>query len=480
MSPTPAPSAQLEADSATLREVFSGFDRLEAMYSHAYERMTPGTRGYFTPDEDNEVRHMLLAYRNYRLACWDIIWRHYLAWRAGGDPANILRGFIVGYAAALRLYQKSLRLIEVAEFDPMLRDKLNEPDRKFDLAEDFFEDVLVSYSSLHNYLRMVVASYYWRVNRRRVRKLGLEEDPTIGWLIPVIVAERRALRGKFWFVLRKRLRRDWRAAWRTLFKPVSVVSYGSRVGIATVLSNVRLALPYVRGIGPGTLERLRATLSVGDVLLMRAEDKITSALLPGFWAHAAIYVGTPADLERLGLSRHPKIARLAPIIARMQSDAGFVVEAVPRGCRIHALDYCLKADHVAVLRPNLTEEELKESLVEAFSHVGKPYDFEFDFNVSSRIVCTELVYRSLHGKGALRFDLTKRLGRYTLTADDVVEQYLKAHGSAGDGAGFTLVDVYLSDGKSEARQVPESDRVTRLADILRDRREALRRASAGG
>jgi hypothetical protein len=65
-------------------------------------------------------------------------------------------------------------------------------------------------------------------------------------------------------------------------------------------------------------------------------------------------------------------------------------------------------------------------------HLGKPYDFEFDFNNSSRIVCTELVYRSYHNRGTMTFSLTKRLGRFTLTGDDIIAHALDGMGESGE------------------------------------------------
>ena len=456
-------TTQLEADVATLRQVFEGFERLEAMYQRAWEMMSPGSRGYFTPDEDNEVRRMLLAYRNYRLASWDIIWRHYNAYRLPlGNAADRLRSFMIGYATALTLFRKSLRLVEIAEFDPMLRAKLNEPDRKFDLAGGFFEDVLVSYSSVYNYFRILAASVYWRRNRKRVRELGLHDDALVGWLVPVIATERKVLRGKFWVILGKRLRRDWRGAWRLLRKPVKLFAYRSGAGIASIVAQLRLR-GFTRGIGQRQLAHLGAILRPGDILLMRADDKITSALLPGFWAHAAIFVGTWDTLARLRLTDDPKVYRLKEIIARLDQQCGLVVEAVPRGCRVHSLAYSLQVDHVAVLRPNIDEATVRESLLEAFGHVGKPYDFEFDFNVTTRIVCTELIYRSFHGRGPINFGLLKRLGRFTLSVDDMVEQFLREP----DGKSFSLVELLLKEGQAEAVPVPVSERVTRLAALLR-------------
>lgn len=459
-----AADPQLEADVAMLREVLTGFDRLEVMYEEARQIMSPGQRGYFTPEEDNQIRAMLLAYRNYRIACWDVIWR-YKDFSSRRTTAFDLRRFLVGYAAALRLFQKSLRLVEIAEFDPMLRRKLNEPDRKYDLQSGFFEDVLISYSSVSNYLRMVAAGLFWRRHRRRVRTLGLEEDPVVGWLVPVIVRERRVLQGKFWQVLGKRLRRDWGAAWRLFLRPVRMLHHRSLRGFATIMANLDDHSRYKRGIDNLALAHVGAQLKPGDVMLIRTEDSIMAALLPGFFTHACIYAGTLSDLERMRLVEHPHVSRLSHVIAR-QGPHALVVEAVPRGCRVHTLEYALRADDLMVLRPNIEEHEIRDSLAEAFSHVGKPYDFEFDFNVSSRIVCTGLIYRSLHGRGPISFQLVRRLGRYCLSPDDIVEQQLAAM-RRGD-APFSIIELMLREGGRRAVQIDEPLRGARLARLLEE------------
>jgi len=321
---------------------------------------------------------------------------------------------------------------------------------------------------VHNYLRMVGAGIFWRRNRRRVRELGLEEDPVVGWLVPVIARERRVLQGKFWQILGKRLRRDWGAAWRLFVKPVRMLRHQSLTGVATIMARLESGSPYVRGIGTRALAHVGAVLQPGDVLLIRTEDSITAALLPGFWTHACIYAGTVPELERLGLLEHPKVTRLRWILER-QGPHAFVIEAVPRGCRVHTLEYALRADDLMVLRPNVDDHAIKESLIEAFSHVGKPYDFEFDFNVSSRIVCTELVYRSLHGRGPIFFQLTRRLGRFCLSPDDIVEQQLAAMQRGSEAAPFAIIELMLRDGGREAVQVDDALRSARLARLFEER-----------
>jgi hypothetical protein len=312
---------------------------------------------------------------------------------------------------------------------------------------------------------MVAAGIFWRRHRRRVRELGLDDDPVVGWLVPTITRERRVLQGKFWQILGKRLRRDWGAAWRLFVKPVRMLRHQSLAGIATILTNIESGA-YRRGIGTRALAEVAGSLRPGDVLLIRTEDSITAALLPGFWTHAAIYAGTLQDFERLGLLEHPKVSRLRRVFDR-QGPHALVIEAVPRGCRVHTLEYALRADDLMVLRPNLEDGAIKDALLEAFSHVGKPYDFEFDFNVSTRIVCSELVYRSMHGRGPISFRLTKRLGRFTLSPDDIVEQQLAAV-RRGDAAHvpFSIIELMLREGRTEAVPVADEDRLTRLEGLF--------------
>src|SRR5256885_369714 len=110
---------QLHADCDSLREIVAGLDRLEHQLEEARTTIQARQRGYFTPDEDDRVRQMLLAYRNYRRALYEIIER-YLEYERLGGPACQLRGFMVAFAAALTLYAKSLKLIPIYEHAPLV------------------------------------------------------------------------------------------------------------------------------------------------------------------------------------------------------------------------------------------------------------------------------------------------------------------------------------------------------------------------
>ena len=45
-----------------------------------------------------------------------------------------------------------------------------------------------------------------------------------------------------------------------------------------------------------------ALLQPGDVLITRHDHAFTNLFLPGYWPHAALYVGSEGDRERMGVS----------------------------------------------------------------------------------------------------------------------------------------------------------------------------------
>lgn len=130
----------------------------------------------------------------------------------------------------------------------------------------------------------------------------------------------------------------------------------------------------------------------GDVLLSRENWRSTNLIIPGFWAHAAIYAGNGVVIEAIGLG----------------------VQAVP------FVKWVLGKDHAALLRfKNVPPEKRTLAGMYAFGQIGRPYDYDFASGTQAWY-CAELVWYS--HECVLRpdnpFTLRKTWGVDTVTPDD--------------------------------------------------------------
>ena len=155
----------------------------------------------------------------------------------------------------------------------------------------------------------------------------------------------------------------------------------------------------------------RASLQPGDVVLERRNGKMSNTGIPGFWTHVALHTGTAEELDAFfaglpilaGQSPLEHLQAVLPDAHRAltsRDEAGHahaLIEALEPGIIFTSCEYSLNADYVGVIRPRLSKEDLFQALLRAFNHLGKPYDFNFDFATDDKLVCSELVYKALVG-----------------------------------------------------------------------------------
>ena len=142
-------------------------------------------------------------------------------------------------------------------------------------------------------------------------------------------------------------------------------------------------------------DEIRAKLQPGDVFVTRHDDAVSNLFLPGFWPHAALWLG---------------------------ADDHDILEAKKDGVLLRDIDETLEVDAFLVLRPKLSATLVSQALDRARTHKGKLYDFIFDFSTSDRLVCTEVVYRGFHGIGEIDFTLEDVAGRFCLPAESLINQ----------------------------------------------------------
>jgi hypothetical protein len=231
--------------------------------------------------------------------------------------------------------------------------------------------------------------------------------------------------------------------------------YAGQSGVATYLGDTRIVSrpPFITA---EQIEAIESRLEPGDILLERANWYLSNPGLPGFWKHAALYVGRLEDLKRLGIADDPAVQKHLGDYLKPDDNGRnkTVIEAVSEGVLLNSLTRSLHADYAAVLRPRVSTGHKAKAITRAFANLGKPYDFNFDFEDTGKLVCTQVVYLSYYD--VLAFGLQQILGRTTLPANEIARKYASEAGRADRQLDFVLF-LDAAAAKSVAVEATEAE-----------------------
>lgn len=386
-------------------------------------------RGYFLPDEDEAVRLRYLQYLSARAALLEVVGS---MGRGSLDADDGLPSFVTAFAAACVLMRATAFLTRLATSHPVLWKKLDEEDARIGLPRKTFSRLYRASVSPDVLLRFRSAAAFCHEHQDRI--LMMADDAVVGPLAELAIEEaghlcqrKRELVKRHllyrWFSLRRRHRSAWRQVMFGLFELAgSAVADLRQPGIKPVGAPKRL--------GPARRDELLASLRPGDVCVTRHDDALSNLFLPGFWPHAALYLGTLEERRELGVSLP------AAVEIRSGGPVRFL-ESRKDGVRFRPAEETLSVDACVVIRPPLTGLELGKAIQRAMEHEGKLYDFLFDFRSSDRLACTEVIYRGFHGIGPVVFHLKEVSGRKCLPAEELLDQALgcgfHVHATAGLG-----------------------------------------------
>ncbi len=413
---------QILAGARTVTSVSSHFDELKREALKLLDSFGASRRGYFTPWEDEEVRHLHVSYWQSRNALIELV----TSFHDDEDLSNELRpaGFLVAYAGALVLIDAARFLREHCHDRPVVRAKLNEPEPYFGIPEGTYDQIQKSLTSPVHAWHLYHAAWYYSEHRAELNKLAA--DGPLAPLLKIIDRFENQIEvslGEYAVArIRVRARQLLSAVKRDL---LSKALYGLQKSVSRLISDI-YTVPGHNPVLPGDVrEQLHGVLEPGDVLITRKEHALTNYFLPGYWPHAALFLGDMRQFRSLGITDHENVKpRWARLLKCDSQEPGRVLEAMKDGVWIRSLASPFASDALAVLRPRVSQTDVAEALVRGLFHDGKPYDFDFDFTRSDRLVCTEVVYRSFDNVGGVTFELTHRAGRLTLAAEDLIRMAL--------------------------------------------------------
>lgn len=374
-------------------------------------------RGYFLPDEDIAVRLRYFQYLTLRGALLETLEELAVsAGKKGADWEGRLPVFSTAFAAACILMRASGFIVALAKDRSVVWQKLDEGDPLAGIPRKTFTALYKSVSSAKNGKRFVAAADFYYRHREEIFSLG--SDPLVGDIVQLIKAEepwierrrREALKRFFayrWFSFLRRYRSAWRQVMFGLFKV-------SGSAIAELRQPGVKAAGIAKRINHALSESILKKAKSGDVFVTRHDDAMSNLFLPGYWPHAALYLGSFEDLQNLGID------------AGIPNDgAKWFLEAKKDGVRFRKSEETLHVDACVLLRSPLAAGDLKAALSRAIRHEGKPYDFLFDFRTQEVLACTEVIYRGFHGVGGISFHLEDVGGRLCLPAEEMLSQAME-------------------------------------------------------
>lgn len=371
-------------------------------------------RGYFLPDEDEFIRLRYSQYLGLRAAMLDTLAElGDAAGRGAVEWRDRLPVFAAAFAAACVLIRADRYLVDLAAVRPVVWKKLDEEELRAGIPRKTFTGIYKAVSDPANLKRFLFAADFYQKHREEIRTLA--DDPVMGPVVDLLLAEEprierrrldalESLVSYRWFSFLRRNRSAWQKVMFGFFEVSGrAVADLRQPGVKPAGVPKRIS----RDLREAVLKRLKP----GDVFVTRHDDALSNLFLPGFWPHAALYLGTNAEMAEMGID-----------VPEGEGEGPWFLESKKDGVWIRPSVETMAVDALVVVRSPLDSGELVEAIRRAVSHVGKPYDFLFDFRTADRLVCTEVIYRGYHGIGPVKFHLEEVGGRLCLPAEEFLNQ----------------------------------------------------------
>lgn len=227
-----------------------------------------------------------------------------------------------------------------------------------------------------------------------------------------------------------------------------------------------------RLISDQQLAAFKAALEPGDIILERRNWYLSNIGLPGFWPHAALYVGTRSQILA-ALADDPEVQRTFGNLGAhftehypqawaslAEHDAAghehCVIEAVSEGVCTASLEHSCAADYVAALRPRVSKAMRALAIARSLHYWGRPYDFNFDFATDDAVVCSELVvkaYEPAPDMSGIDVPYVEIVGRRAVPPTEIARYFRDHRGKPEQRLDF----VYFLEGREHEQQAVVAD-----------------------
>lgn len=327
-----------------------------------------------------------------------------------------IKSKLLPLATAAILYDNFYLAVTTYHDKGFLRRIINRANKGYDISENCLEEVADSFYSVTNRKKIRKALKSVKTMRSQLEKIA-KRDKELAYLMLIIDSSIMLEKidssnsisdfaGKLSLIGNESVDSFWGVT--NFLSGKTSQAFGNTVGLVEVrkgklYNNAELT------------RKIKSQLKPMDILLEKTPFRLTDKLIPGYFGHVAIWVGSEDELKALNLWSHPLIKPHQKAI----SEGKCVLEALRSGVMLNSLDHFLNIDDLAVLRPTNHAIDKVVLTRRAFRQVGKAYDFNFDVETLDTIVCSELIYQVF---ADMSWPTDSVMGRCTISPDNVAQK----------------------------------------------------------
>ena len=353
-----------------------------------------------------------------------------------------LKGSMLALSAGLLLYDSYQAVVAVVNEDDRIRRFLNQSDIGYGIQEDQIAAITDDFLSIENLSNIKNNIIFYEQSRAAIQ-LDIANDDNLAYLDLLIHSTHSYEILRDLSIDNKIARRFGRHT-NSISDSLNALNRSAVNGVSELFGNTIGAVEERKGrmYQDKLAEQLiLSQLQAGDILLEKTPFRLTDKMIPGYWGHAAIWIGNQQELIDLGLWNTALIKKYQQPIQNQQS----VVEALRDGTQMNTLEHFLNIDDLVVLRKkNLSLRDKKKIIELSLRQVGKPYDFNYDIETTDKIVCSQLTYLAYTD---IDWSTDSLIGRYTISPDNIAQKTL-------DNGELEII-IFFKDGQQVMLELTE-------------------------
>lgn len=164
----------------------------------------------------------------------------------------------------------------------------------------------------------------------------------------------------------------------------------------------------------GLEAELRSKLKPLDIVITRSRPAMTRLMIPSHFTHAMIWLGTEAEMKRLGVWDLPEIREHHDELKKGRT----IIESAKDSVHLSPITEMMNVDELVILRDGRRNpSRLRKKYAALFRRLGVTFDYNFDYRDASRLTCAELVAEVNPEYG---IPVRYTTGRRSIIPDDLV------------------------------------------------------------